>query len=165
MTPGFYRFAETVKSLAEQVAPLGWVRRDFKNFSTVVRPDDRVAIAVASGNDGTGDLSADVTTRSPKGAATEQAVDENLSLPLDDRYVADNARPKVQTTTWFLLHARRDGQLLAELSRPKSIVGGYVQVWEPRIPLRMRPMGIGNADLGGGEPLFNPDVEVKKRDF
>ena len=30
-----YRFAETVRSLADQLAPKGWTRRDYKNFSTI----------------------------------------------------------------------------------------------------------------------------------
>src|SRR5690349_19076493 len=64
MAPGFYRFAETFASLADQLSKRGWVRTDYKHFSTVVRPDNRVAIAVASGSDGTGNLGEEVTTRS-----------------------------------------------------------------------------------------------------
>jgi hypothetical protein len=166
MAAGFYRFSETVRSLADQLAPLGWTRRDYKNFSTVVRPDGQVAIAVASGNDGTGDLSADVTTRSPKGAATYEAVDENLSLPLDERYVADNERSTkpVQVTTYFLLHDRREGELHAELSRPKSIFDGYVTIWEPRIRLRTESLDAAEIDFSGGEPPINPTVDIQKRD-
>jgi hypothetical protein len=163
MAAGFYRFSETVRSLAEQQAPLGWTRHDYKNFSTVVRPDKRVAIAVASGNDGTGDLSADVSTRSPKGIATYEAVSSNLSLPLDERYEADNKAPVVQTKTWFLLHTRKDGRLCAELSLPKSIADGFVQTWEPRVPLQSFESDAATLDLLGGEPPHNPEVNVQKK--
>lgn len=163
MAPGFFRFAETVRSLADQLAPLGWVRRDYKNFSTVVSPDGRVAIAVASGDDGTGDLFADVTTRSPKGAATYEAIDRNLSLPLDERYEADNKRPQVQTATWFLLHDRREGKVYAELSLPKYIVDGYVQTWEPRIALSPLPLDVHGAVPSERESPVNPEVDIKRR--
>src|SRR5262245_9471466 len=56
MAAGFYRFAESVAALAELKAPAAWTRHDYKNFSTVVRADGRVAIAVASGDAGTGDV-------------------------------------------------------------------------------------------------------------
>jgi len=171
MAPGFYRFSETVAALAEQLAPDGWIREDHKNFSTVVRSDRRVAIAVASGNDGTGDLSAEVTTRSPKGNATFEAVETNLLLPYDERYVAQNKRPfkkdqldDEKTITYFLLHDRRDGILYAELSRPKLIdPSGYVQEWEPRIPLKTTRIDPIKIDFGGGEPPLNPDVDVSRR--
>lgn len=171
MAPGFYRFAETVASLAEQLAPAGWTREDYKNFSTIVRKDGRVAIAVASGNEGTGDLSAEVTTRSPKGNATYEAVETNLLLPYDERYIAENKRDAKRqpsgdemTVTYFLLHDRRDGILYAELSRPKMIdSGGYVQAWEPRIPLRITRLDQTKIDLGGGDPPLNPDVDITRR--
>ena len=159
---GIYRFAETVRSLAEQLAPQGWTRVDDKNFSTVVRPDQRVAIAVASGNDGTGDLESDVSTRFPKGTMTATVVNANLSLPLDERYEADNKQLEIQTETWFLLHARKEDDIVAELSLPKSIVGGFVQTWEPRIPLRPLPIG-STVDLSDGDLPINPDVDVKKK--
>lgn len=163
MASGFYRFAETVRSLAEQQATHGWTRHDYKNFSTVVRPDKQVAIAVASGNEGTGDLTADVSTRSPKGVATYEAVSLNLSLPLDERYENENRQPAVKTQTWFLLHTVKDGQLLAELSLPRSIVDGFVQTWEPRIPLRTLELNPAALDWSIEEHPHNPDVEVRKR--
>jgi hypothetical protein len=166
MARGFYRFSETVASLAVQLTPLGWTRKDYKNFSTVLRPDGRIAIAVASADDGTGDLSASVTTRSSKGVATVEAVAQNYSLPLDERYVADNAKivGQAPTVTWFLLHNRKGGQLFAELSRPMFINDeGFVEKWEPRIPLRALSLDQATIDISGGEPPINPIVDVKKR--
>lgn len=158
-----YRFSETVRSLAEQMARNGWTRRDYKNFSTIVRPDKRMAIAVASGDDGTGDLSADVTTRSPKGAVTYEVVNANFNLPLDQRYEEENKESKIRTLTWFLLHTRKDGQRVAELSLPKTIIEGFVQTWEPRIPLRQQTIDSITLDLSGGDPPVNPDVQITKK--
>ena len=171
MAPGFYRFAETIAALAAVKGPQGWTRQDHKNFSTIVSPDGRVAIAVASGNDGTGDLGVEVSTRSPKGVVTSEAVTRNLSLPYDDRDIAANQRilsasPVVITVeTWFLLHDRRDGTRFAELSRPNSINSvGYVDEWKPRIPLGPQQMiPFPGSDGAGGDPPVNPDVPVTRR--
>jgi hypothetical protein len=164
MAAGFYRFSETVKCLGDQMASLGWTRRDYKNFSTIVRADGQVAIAVATGDDGTGDLKAEVTTNSPKGTATYEAVELNLSLPLDDSYVADNERAPMRVSTWFLLHSIRDGKLFAELSLPKSIWAGYVVSWSPRIPLRTVTLDPLRIDISEGDSPVNPIVDIKKRD-
>ena len=171
MASGFYRFAETVASLALQKGAEGWTRHDYKNFSTVVSPSGLFAIAVASGDAGTGDLSASVTTRSPKGVTTEEAIDVNLTLPFDERCIAENrklkeqppAAAKVQPTTFFLLHDRRDGVRYAELSRPQSIdERGYVTKWLPRIPLMATPLDPAELNIHG-EPPINPIVNVKPR--
>lgn len=171
MAPGFYRFSETVAALAEHLATDGWTRCDYKNFSTVVRGDSRIAIAVASGDHGTGDLSAAVTTRSPKGITTYEAIEINLLLPYDERYIAENRRAvekeegeDVDRITYFLLHDRRDGILCAELSRPKLMdESGYVQAWEPRIPLNRKGLDPIQIDFGGGDPPLNPIVDIARR--
>jgi hypothetical protein len=173
MMPGMYRFGETVASLGAQLWGQGWTREDYKGFATVLSPDGLIAIAVASGDDGTGDIHADVTTRSPKGIATIEAVSGNLSLPLDDRYVADNERIAIRvdaaatdnsTTTYFLLHDRRGGIRYAELSRPMSInKKGYAETWEPRIPITAKPLDPVVVKVDGDPPI-NPIVPVKRRD-
>jgi hypothetical protein len=171
MAPGFYRFSETVCSLADQLTEDGWTRHDYKNFSTVVREDRLVAIAVASGDAGTGDLAASVTTRSPKGITTAEAIAINLRLPYDDGDVAENERIKsgdspddAQPVTWFLLHDRRDGSLFAELSCPQSIDSkGYVQAWAPRILLTTQPLAPVSIAEPDGEPPMDPVVNVKRR--
>jgi hypothetical protein len=165
MAPGFYRFSETVRSLGEQLASEGWMRRDYKNFATVVRPDGRVQIAVARGDDGTGDLAADVATRSPKGVVTTEAIQRNLSLPLDERYIADNVKMvnAGDCATWFLLHDRRDGRVFAELSRPKAVgPDGFVELWEPRISLGAEPVDPVLLDQPT-EPPINSTVDIRKR--
>ena len=83
--PGMYCFFETFRSLADDLLDSGWSRKDHKNFSTVLRPDGLVAIAVARGDDGTGDRDANVSTMYSKGIVTREAVERNLLLPLDAR--------------------------------------------------------------------------------
>jgi hypothetical protein len=166
--PGLFMWLETVAALGEIAAPLGWDRSDYLGFATIVRKDGRYAIAVASGSDGTGDLRTPVTTRSPKGVATNQAVKQNLNLPYDDTSIAENkqiaARAGADVETWFLLHDIRGGILYSELSRPMSISEGYVARWVPRIVLTARPVDPVQLPMDGGEPPVNPNVPVKRRD-
>lgn len=167
---GFYRFSEIIVGLAVGSRPFGWTRRDYKNFSTIVSPEGSIAVAVASGDEGTGDLAEEVSTRSRKGVATEEAVDLNFKLPYDERYVAENARivspeppKKTPSVTYFLLHDRRDGIRYAELSRPMTIEDGRIKTWEPRIPLRPQALDPIVID-SGGEPPVSPEVAVRRRD-
>jgi hypothetical protein len=170
MAAGFYAWAETVVGLAEQLGPEGWTREDFKNFSTVVRGDGRVAIAVASADAGAGDLSLEVMTRSPKGVTTLQAITRNLLLPFDAAAEATNALTSDEIAagagdeqlrqTWFLLQNRRDGMLHAELSLPQAMdERGFVLSWARRIPLAPLPLDLvvfGDAP----EPPVHPTVTV-----
>jgi hypothetical protein len=169
MAAGFYRFAETMAGLAEELADDGWTREDFRNFSTVVRPDGRVAIAVASANSGAGDLTIEVMTRSPKGVTTQRAIALNLLLPFDAAAEASNAASLDSASgfegqqprhTWFLLQNRRDGMLYGELSLPQAMdERGFVLTWAPRIPLT--PLPLDPTVLGGPiEPPVNPTVSV-----
>ena len=160
--PGMYCFFETFRSLADDLLDSGWSRKDHKNFSTVLRPDGLVAIAVARGDDGTGDRDANVSTMYSKGIMTREAIDRNLLLPLDARYVADNARETTSVATYFLLHSRKDGQLHAELSLPRFISrSGFVEEWNQRIlltPQQLDPTPV-RLDVDPVEPI----VTVKKR--
>lgn len=170
MAAGFYRFAETVVRLAEQLAGDGWTREDTRNFSTVVRADGRVAIAVASADSGAGDLSAEVMTRSPKGPTTLQAITHNLLLPFDASAEESNAQAigapvtivdgQQLRQTWLLLQNRRDGMLYAELSLPRAMdERGFVQSFAIRIPLT--PMPLDPMVLAApSEPPVNASVSV-----
>lgn len=170
MAAGFYRFAETVVGLAEQLAGDGWTREDVRNFSTVVRADGRVAIAVASADAGAGDLSGDVMTRSPKGPTTLQAITQNLLLPFDAGAEEMNAQAidapgtivdgQRLRQTWLLLQNRRDGMLYAELSLPRAMdERGHVQTFAVRVPLTPMPLD-PMVLLGPSEPPVNPSVSV-----
>src|SRR5688500_6601950 len=52
--PGFYAWAKTVRALGEILIAKGWTRNDDGNLSIVVSPDGQKAVAVATGDEGTG---------------------------------------------------------------------------------------------------------------
>lgn len=61
--PGFYAWAGTVRGLRDILTPRGWTRNDDVNYSRVINPDKSIAIAVVTGDEGTGNK--DVSPRGP----------------------------------------------------------------------------------------------------
>ena len=158
--PGLLQFAIMVRTLRERKAPDGWSRNDYKNFSTVVRSDGLVAIAIARGDDGTGNRDAVVSTKYPKGVATLEAVNQNLRLPFDEQDIAQN---QGKASTWFLLHSRTKDELELELSHPTLINDhGYITKWDVRLILKPLSLNPERMPVDEDEPV-EPVVTVKKR--
>ena len=104
-------------------------------------PDGLVAIAIARGDDGTGNRDAVVSTKYPKGVATLEAVNQNLRLPFDEQDIAQN---QGKASTWFLLHSRTKDELELELSHPTLINDhGYITKWDVRLILKPLSLNSG----------------------
>ena len=156
---GMTMWAETVRSLREQLILAGWHRDDTGNFSTVVNGDGALGIAVASGNVDTGQADRHPTTRYPKGAVTHQAVERNAYLPFDPlpKDLAATAEPHI----WWLLHNRTAGELRSELSFPVAIdESGFVAAWGTRLILP--PIDLEPATLRLDEEPVAPDVNIER---
>src|SRR5689334_19316059 len=65
--PGFYAWNGTVRALRDILMPDGWDRNDDVCYSRVISPDKSIAIAVVTGDDGTGKRDACPKTKYPKG--------------------------------------------------------------------------------------------------
>jgi hypothetical protein len=148
--PGLAMWAEIVKRLRDVLLLDGWVKGEAKGLPLVVRGDGMVAIAVASGDDGTGSVDDAVvpSTRHPKGLATLEVVERNQLLPFD--HIPELAQGGAPTSTWLLLHCRRDDEIICELSHPVSMENGFVNEWDERIVLTPIPI----------DPTCLPDVEA-----
>lgn len=141
--PGFATWARTVRSLREQLIPhpYGWSRSDDGGYSLVVHPDGKIAIAVATGDENTGDAHMTPLTKSPKGARTQSAIEINQYLLFDDLpnlEIPEGANS--DRVTWVLL--QNYNQMLKEvryeLSRPNSY-SGKIDGWSERIILGSLP--------------------------
>ena len=155
---GIAMWAETVRSLREQLAAEGWYRDDADNFSTVVRKDGALGIAVASGNADTGKVNGHPATRHSKGPITHQVVERNAFLPFKDMPKELTApAPKI----WVLLHNRTDGELRSELSFPVAVdESGYVTAWGTRLVLT--PLDLGPGTLRLDDDPVVADVEIRR---
>src|SRR5436305_707990 len=69
--PGFVAWKDSVRTFRDILIPEGWTRNDDNGFSTVVNPDETIAIAAATGDDKTGKADANPKTKYPRGAAAE----------------------------------------------------------------------------------------------
>lgn len=162
--PGFIAWDKTLRRLKELLIPEGWTRRDY----TVIRPDNRMAIAVAIGDEATGDENRTPKTKYPKGAATEVAVMINRQqLELFDqilnRTIIEGGAQSDALQTWMLVRNRVDDTIFCELSLPARLgEDGRVEDWGFRIilqPITLEPNPVsGQSDEG--QPI---EVTVNRR--
>lgn len=168
-TAGFLRYARTTRFLREELVPRGWDHDNPNNFCRVINPSREFAIVATSGDAATGDPDRSPTTKYSKGYATAQAVSVNEQLALDLTVFGYPATPRIvdeQLATWLLLYYRTDSEILVELSRPSSMIGGNITDWQERIilppvPLDEDPLGdTGHPDDDDGDDVV---VEVTRR--
>jgi hypothetical protein len=163
--PGFYAWSGTVRGLRDILIPLGWRRNDDVNYSRVVNEDLNIAIAVVTGDEGTGNPAVSPKTKYPKGPATQAAVNTNQGSLFP---AAEILQPETESNnrwiTWMLLRKRAGDTVFAELSLPSLMSkDGQVERWETRIilePMTFEPP-LFDADDDSGEPPI--DVLVRRR--
>jgi hypothetical protein len=176
--PPFYRgmkpWGEIVKVKREMLIPLGWKRMDDGNYSITLSGDGTVAIAVATGDEHTGNKDESPCTKSRKGPHTEEVVTKNDSLmhtlfgdirPTSAELEKINAR-----MTWLLLF-RRDEEKRAthcELSLPSRMnQEGQIDGWVERIILDSIPFGgepsTRSTDVPNVPQTPAIEIDVKRR--
>ena len=130
---GLLASGKVTRGLRDQLVPQEWTLDNDMNYPLTVHPEHRMAIAVAAGDERTGlPSSIPPKTRSPKGPATERAINVN-QLSFADMDPTWQRRP-----TWILLYNfdTDPGHIRAELSLPDMMTeGGYVSEWQERIIL------------------------------
>ena len=161
--PGMAAWAETVRALREYVVPLGWRRSNDNNYPLAVDPEGLVAIAVATGNDGTGRAEALPSTNARKGPSTSDAVAANqlrFSF-MEERPARLSSGSDDSRATWILLIHRAATEVRCELSLPISIgEDGHIDVWRERILLGPIPL---DGDFVEIVPPARPDITIDIR--
>lgn len=141
ITPGFMRYARTVRGLREELAPRGWGWDNPSNFCRVIHPSREFAIVAMSGDEATGVVELAPSTKYPRGMATVRAVDANLQLSFDFGDLGpDEPADEEQLATWILLHYRTDDEIRVELSLPYAMIGGNISDWQERIIMPSVPL-------------------------
>lgn len=139
--PGLLAWGRTVRALGELLAPLGWKRRDEGNYSTIEDGRLGIAIAVATGDEATGDVRLLPRTKYPKGPITARVVERNnqqlrLFEDLEERSPADESTDVQAALTWILLIARVGDEVRFELSLPAEIGDDErIEAWTERLIL------------------------------
>jgi hypothetical protein len=168
--PGMSAWAETVSALREYVIPLGWYRSNENNYALSVDSTGGTAIAVATGDDGTGRPDGTPSTNAHKGPSTLEAITVNqLQFSFMDERPSlargASSRPKNHRATWILLIRRASNEVRCELSLPISIgEDGHIDAWRERILLSSIPL---DGDLAEAVPTPPPlpdiRIDVKRR--
>lgn len=147
----------------------GWSSVDDHGVPFVLSPDGKAAITTASGNHDTANPQRSPKTKFPKGAVAIALARQNrvqYDLPaagFEAMSPATLTRIPDDATTYYLLVARRGGELAAELSVPVALDDqGYASVWTPRIILGK--FSIGEPALAPeSQPESIIDVDVSPR--
>jgi hypothetical protein len=164
---GILGWGRTVRALRERTITLGWRRSEAGRLSTTVHPSGDLAVAVATGDEGTGLADGHPRTKHPKGPATAAAVERNqLSLPgfePEPGPTGEVTSLGPAAVTWLLLIARTGPEVRCELSLPGRIgEDDRVEEWRERIILE--PVQVGpTPDLQKLEAPADVDVLVERR--
>jgi hypothetical protein len=160
---GLNMWGEIVAALRDQLRPLDWIRQEIGNFALTVHEERKLAIAVASGDEGTGKPSAHPCNRSKKGRNTVDAIEANRQLELFERLPPENQVDGDDKQTWVLMHHTDTTQreIRLELSRPSEIGNdGKISEWAERIILGSIPF---DDELVEIYPPSGPDIEIDIR--
>lgn len=153
---GYAMWAETVAALRDNLRPVGWFKVDDSNYELTVNGDSTLAIAVTTGDEGTGLSACFPSNKCPKGAHTAEAIATNQQLDM----FADQLPPQDDQSrypTWVLLiHVAAD-EVRSELSLPSEIINRKIRAWNERIILPALPMG---DDVVPVAPPDIPEIDV-----
>jgi hypothetical protein len=131
---------ETVAALRDSLVPMGWEKKNDGHYDRVFNPRLKFCIAVASGDEATGDRLQTPSNKSPKGPRTVKAARDNRIADLfpETLHIAEDA----PVQTWLLLHCRLKDEIRLELSRPEQFDAAerYVTSWTERIILGTIPL-------------------------
>ena len=108
------------------------------NFPLTVNETLGLAIAIASGDEGTGNPNAPASNRSKKGPNTFDAVEINQQFDMFTEALPQTIADAAGNDTWVLLHFTDSirHEIRIELSRPSEIGDdGKISAWSERIVL------------------------------
>lgn len=164
--PGFIAWGRAMRCLREHLLPLGWERRDISNLPLVVNRKLRIAIAVSSGDDATGNAYLVARTKNRKGKVAKAMVTSSyhqLSLFPNGSDVPLKQPEGFQI--WYLLFFRKENMAYYQLSLPKRMEEGKpIREWADTIffpPLNLEDRKRGsNIEVEEHETI---DVEIFRK--
>jgi hypothetical protein len=166
VAPGFKAWAAGFRALAEQMVVRGWVKTETKGLPRVLNPTTRVAVAVISGDEGTGIASAEPKSKSPRGAQSAFLVRSNeiqYSLFEDSRFQPLPAEEE-QITWWLLIYSDGVDIVRAELSLPVGMgEDRRLSVWKDRIIIELGDLSLPLGRRDDEEPPLEFEINIRPR--
>lgn len=164
--PGTEAWRFVVRTLRDELLPLGWRKDDPSNYSLVINDSTQLNIVVASSDTLTCSVHGSPRTKSLKGLYTEAAVlKNNLETDMFPETVEAELRKAatiLSYPTWMLLIHIEDDFCRAELSLPSAYDDHNIIEWAERIFIPL-------PGINGGVPVQDPideidiDVPVKRK--
>lgn len=167
--PGFIAWGRAMRCLREHLLPQGWERHEISNLPLVVNRKSRIAIAVSSGDEATGNAYLVARTKNRKGKAAKAMVTSayhQLSLFPNG---SDVTRKKPEGfQIWYLLFSRQENMANYQLSLPKRMEEGKpIHDWAETIffpPLNLDDRKHGrNIETEEHETIETIDVEIFRK--
>lgn len=163
--PGLVMWGEVVAALRDQLRPLDWIRQDVGSFPVTVNESLNLAIAVASGDEATGNPHASPSNRSKKGRYTVEAIEANRQMVLFEEFMQEVKEDAEGNQTWILMHHTdtAKGEIRFELSLPADIGNdGKITSWSERILLGSISFDDDLMDIlqPGGPDI---DIEIRRK--
>jgi hypothetical protein len=165
--PGTYAWGFTLRTLRDELCPLGWRKADPNNFSLVINDKRRINIVVESGDHFTRKRHGNPRTKSLKGLYIEAAALRNsIEGDLFPETLAEDLRRVaaiLEYPTWILLIYITDTEYRAELSLPDVVEGRNIVSWKERIfiPDSHDPFSLDRKPLPSDDT--GPDINVPVR--
>ncbi|MDZ4762465.1 MAG: hypothetical protein SGJ21_15485 [Alphaproteobacteria bacterium] len=156
---GYETYRIGTRHLRVEMLPLknGWNRDDAGNLCSIRNDEIAVKVVILNTDDATGDALRTPKNRREKGVEHERAI-EGVSR----FFLGMEPNEDIRHAIWYLcLHINED-KVLAELSRPSAIDGGFIVAWEERIIL-VAPGGWGALDIGADDNDSGPELEIDVR--
>lgn len=166
---GYMTWAETVAGLREALLPLGWGKSSKGNYELAIHEELNLAIAVVTGDEGSGFPHATPSNKRPKGKNTIEAIGVNNQMDLIDEFVepaseSDDFIPESLVCnnnfqTWILLYHFAENEIRCELSLPSEIEDdGIIKGWKERIILTAIPLGEPPIEI---RPIESQDIDIE----
>lgn len=159
---GFAMWAETVAALRNNLRPCGWQKSTQGNYELTVNSDASIAIAIMTGDPGTGLADADPSNKCSKGTYTARSIAVNNQLeldlfPLSSLPTTELITPAAELTTWILLMHVANDEVRFELSLPSKFLERKIVGWKERIifpaipradsPIEVLPPALPEIDI------------------
>lgn len=167
--PGTIAWAETIRSLREELFSTSWTRKNEANLPLVINEAQTIAMTVASGDENVGCKGQFPCTRSRKGPRTAAAVminqQQRFDFMQDPQPIVASLKVSGRTTWLFLIY--RDiqrSELRYELSRPISMSDdGHVDSWAERIIFPPSPFGTNPPVFDSNDGGQTPEIDITIR--
>lgn len=166
--PGTYAWAQTLRTLRDELLPLGWRKADPGNFSLTINDKRKINIVVESGDRFTRLKHASPRTKSLKGLYVEAvALRNKLETDLFPESVTEELRriaALLEYETYVLLIYITDESYVAELSLPDAVESGQIVSWKERIfiPDTDDPFG-GRKFVPSSDSGDEIDIPVRRK--